>query len=85
MTVVVESVVKRPGGVAYVLRTGFERAAGGGVERQYTLEEADYALTAAGLRVRIISRPAASLEDRGSSAGASGSARVYEGLLKKLP
>lgn len=85
MTLVVESVVKRPGGVAYALRTGVERTSGGRVEQQYASEEADYALTPDGLRVRIVSRPASSLQDKGGSPGAAGSARVYEGLLKKLP
>jgi hypothetical protein len=55
------------------------------VERQYAREEADYGLTAAGLRVRIVSRPIASLEDTGGSASGSQGPRVYEGLLKKLP
>jgi hypothetical protein len=85
MTLVVESVAKRPGGVTYVLHTGFERTSGGRAEQQYASEEADYALTRAGLRVRIVSRPTASLEDKGGSAGAPQGARVYEGLLKKLP
>ena len=85
MTLVVDSVVKRPGGVAYLLRTGFERQAGDRVEQQYAAEEADYALTAAGLRVRIVSRPTASLEDKGGSAGGPPAARVYEGILKRLP
>jgi hypothetical protein len=85
MTVVVESVVKRPGGVAYVLRTGLERQTGGRVEQQYAREEADYGLTTAGLRVRIVSRPTASLEDTSGSASGPPGARVYEGLLKKLP
>lgn len=81
MTLVVESVAKRPGGVAYVLHTGLERMNGSRVEQQYAAEEADYALTADGLRVRIVSRPAASLVDTGGSQGA----RVYEGTLKRLP
>ena len=85
MTVVVQSVEKRPGGVAYVLRTGFERQTGSGVEQQYALEEASYALTAAGLRVRIVSRPVSSLEDPGGSAAGSQGARVHEGLLQRLP
>jgi hypothetical protein len=85
MTLAVQSVERRPGGVAYVLRTGFERQTGSGVEKEYVLEEADYALTAAGLRVRIVSRPVSSLEDPGGSAGGSPGARVHEGLLKKLP
>jgi hypothetical protein len=85
MTLVVESVVRRPGGVAYVFRTGFERQTAGRVEQEYAREEADYGLTAAGLQVRIVSRPIASLEDTGGSASGSQGTRVYEGLLKKLP
>src|SRR5262249_26597338 len=69
MTVVVESVVTRPAGVTYKLRTGFERQTGSEVERQYMAEEADYALTADGLRVRIVSWPASSLEDQSGSGG----------------
>ena len=84
MTLVVESVVRRPGGVAYVLRTGFERPTGGRVEQQYAREEANYALTTAGLRVRIVSRPTAFLEDTDATGGPQG-VRVYEGLLQKLP
>jgi len=85
MTVVVESVVTRPAGVTYRLRTGFERQTGSEVERQYMAEEADYALTADGLRVRIVSWPASSLEDQSGSGDRPPGARVYEGLLKKLP
>ena len=81
MTLVVESVAKRPGGVAYVLHTGFERASGGRVEQEYAAEEADYTLTADGMRVRIVSRPATSLLDKGGAQGV----RVYEGTLKRLP
>ena len=48
MTMAVASVVKRPGGVAYVIHTGFERTSGGYLEQQYMTEEADYALVPAG-------------------------------------
>ena len=48
-------------------------------------EEADYALTAGGLRVRIVSRAASYFGDRGGSAGGPRNDRVVEGLLKKLP
>jgi hypothetical protein len=85
MTLVVESVARRPGGVSYVLHTGFERRSASGVERQYARDEADYGLTGAGLRVRVVSRPVASLEDTGASAAGTQGARIYEGLLKKLP
>ena len=85
MTMAVASVVKRPGGVAYVLHTGFERTSGGYLEQQYVTEEADYALTTGGLRVRIVSRAASYFGDRGGSTGGPQNARVFEGLLKKLP
>ena len=85
MTMAVASVVKRPGGVAYVLHTGFERTSGGYLEQQYVTEEADYALTAGGLRVRIVSRAASYFGDRSGSAGGPRNDRIIEGLLKKLP
>jgi hypothetical protein len=65
MTLVVESVVKRPQGIAYILRTSFERASNGYMEQQYITEEADYALTAEGLRVRIVRRPVSYFGDKG--------------------
>jgi hypothetical protein len=85
MTMAVASVVKRPGGVAYVLHTGFERTSGGYLQQQYVTEEADYALTTDGLRVRIVSQAASYFGDRGGSTGGPQNARVFEGLLKKLP
>jgi hypothetical protein len=85
MTMAVASVVKRPGGVAYVLHTGFERTSGGYLQQQYVTEEADYALTTDGLRVRIVSRAASYFGDRGGSTGGPRNDRVFEGLLKKLP
>ena len=84
MTMVVASVVQRPGGVAYVLHTGFERTSGGYLEQQYVTEEADYALTPGGVQVRIVSRPTSYFGDRGGSAGGPRNARVFEGLLKRL-
>jgi hypothetical protein len=85
MTMAVASVAKRPGGVAYVLHTGFERTSGGYLEQQYVTEEADYALTTGGLRVRIVSRAASYFGDRGGSTGGPRNDRVFEGLLKKRP
>ena len=85
MTMAVASVVKRPGGVAYVLHTGFERTSGGYLEQQYVTEEADYALTTGGLRVRIVSRAASYFGDRGGSTGGPRNDQVYEGLLKRPP
>jgi len=85
MTLAVESVVQRPGGIAYVLHTGFERTSGGYLDQQYVSEEADYTLTAEGLRVRIVSRAASYFGDKGGSTGGPRNTRVFEGLLKKLP
>jgi hypothetical protein len=85
MTMAVASVVKRPGGVAYVLHTGFERTSGGYLEQRYVTEEADYALTTGGLRVRIVSRAASYFGDRGGSTGGPRNDQVYEGLLKRPP
>jgi hypothetical protein len=45
LTLAVESVVKRPDGIAYLLHTGFERASNGYLDQQYVSEEADYAIT----------------------------------------
>jgi hypothetical protein len=84
MTMVVESVVKRPNAVAYVLRTSFERTGNNGsIEQQYVTEEADYAVTAEGLRVRIVRRPASYFSDKGGAPGGARNARVVEGLLQK--
>jgi hypothetical protein len=84
MTMVVVSVVKRPDGIAYVLRSSFEKASGGSMEQQYVSEEADYALTPEGLRMRIVRRPVSYFGDKGGSTGGAGAVRVIEGLLKKL-
>ena len=83
MTRVVESVVNRPQGIAYILRTSFERASNGYIEQQYITEEADYALTAEGLRVRIVRRPVSYFGDKGGSTGGARNVRVVEGVLKK--
>jgi hypothetical protein len=85
MIMVVESVVKRPNAVAYVLRTSFERNNNGAIEQQYITEEADYALTAEGLRVRIVRRPVSNLGDKSGSTGGARNVRVVEGVLHKKP
>ena len=84
MTMVVESVRKRPDGVAYVLRTSFERASNGAVvDRQNITEEADYSLTPEGLKVRIVRRPLSFPGDKSGSTGGAPNVRVVEGVLKK--
>ena len=85
MTMVVASVVKRPGWVTYVLHTSFERTSGGSLERQYVTEEADYAVTANGLRVRIVSRVTSYLGNRSGPTGGPRNERVLEGLLNRVP
>ena len=72
-----------PGGVAYVMYTGFEGIRNGQPDRQYVAEEADYAVTPDGLRVRIVSRATLFLGDRGVGV-APRATRVVEGLLKKV-
>jgi hypothetical protein len=83
MTMVVESVQKRPNGVAYILRTSFERISNGAREQQYITEEADYALTAEGLRVRIVRKPVSYFGDKGGAGAGAANVRVVEGVLKK--
>jgi hypothetical protein len=53
------------------------------MEQQYITEEADYALTAEGLRVRIVRRPVSYFGDRGGSTGGARNVRVVEGVLQK--
>jgi hypothetical protein len=84
MTLAVDSVVKRSDGIAYVMHTGFERSRDGYLEQRYESEEVDYALTADGLRMRIITRAASYFGDRGGSTGGPQNARTIEGVLKKV-
>ena len=55
-TVAVESVVKRPGGLSYVLHIRFERASGGYLDQRFSSHQYDYALTREGLRLRLVSQ-----------------------------
>ena len=83
-TVAVNSVVKRPDGVSYVLHIGFERAGGGHLERRYVTEQRDYALTNQGLWVRVVSRAATRFGDRGGSTGDPQKVEIIEGVLKRV-
>ena len=83
-TVAVNSVVKRPDGVSYVLHIGFERAGGGHLDRRYVTEQRDYASTNQGLWVRVVSRAATSFGDRRGSTGDPQKVEIIEGVLKRV-
>jgi hypothetical protein len=83
-TVAVESVVKRPGGLSYVLHTGFERTSAGYLDQRYVSEWHEYSLTNAGLRVRLVSRAATYFGDRGGPVGGPQKGEIFEGILKKI-
>jgi hypothetical protein len=84
MTLAVESIVKRPGGLSFVLHTGFERTSGGYLDQQYVTEEVDYALTTEGLQVRVVSRAAAYFGDKSGPSGGPRNEKVLQGVLKKV-
>jgi hypothetical protein len=83
-TVAVNSVVKRPAGVSYVLHIGFECASGEHPERHYVTERREYALTKQGLWVRVISRASEYFGDEGGSTGGPQKVRIIEGVLKRV-
>jgi hypothetical protein len=86
-TVAVNSVVKRPGRVSYVLHIGFERASGRYPEQRSVTEQREYALTNQGLWVRVVSQASTYFDDDGGSTGGpTGSpekVRIIEGVLKR--
>jgi hypothetical protein len=82
-TVAVNSVVKRPAGVSYVLHLGFEGASEGYPDRRYVTEQREYALTNQGLWVRVISRASTYFGDEGASTGGPQKVRIIEGVLKR--
>jgi hypothetical protein len=86
-TVAVNSVVKRPGRVSYVLHIGFERASGRYPEQRYVTEQHEYALTNQGLWVRLVSRTSTYFDDDGGSTGGPTGGpekmRIIEGVLKR--
>jgi hypothetical protein len=83
-TVAVNSVVKRPGGVSYVLHIGFERASGGYPDQSYVTEQREYTLTNQGLWVRVVSRASTYFRDQGGSIGDHQKVRIMEGVLKRV-
>lgn len=82
-TVAVNSVVKRPAGVAYVLHIGFERASDGYTDQRYVTEQREYALTNQGLWVRVVSRATAYFGDRGGWTGPQ-KVEIVEGVLERV-
>jgi hypothetical protein len=82
-TVAVNSVVKRPGGVSYVLDIGFERATVGYLDRRYFTEQREYALMNQGLWVRVLSRTTTYFGDQGGSTGCLPRVEIIEGVLKQ--
>jgi hypothetical protein len=83
-TVAVNSVVKRPGGVSYVLHIGSERASSGYLDQRYVTEQREYALTNQGLWVRVVSRATTYFGDRGGSTGGPQKVEVMQGVLKRV-
>jgi hypothetical protein len=84
-TVVVSSVVKRPGGVSYVLHLGFEHASGGHLDQRYVTEQREYALTKQGLWVRVVSRASTHFMDEGETTGGGPQkVRIIEGVLRRV-
>jgi hypothetical protein len=83
-TVAVNSVVKRPGRVSYVLHIGFECEIGGYQDHRYVTEQREYALTNQGLWVRVVSRASTYFGDEGGSTGGPQKVRIIEGVLKRV-
>jgi hypothetical protein len=83
-TVAVESVVKRPGGLSYVLHIRFERASGGYLDQRYSSHQYHYALTREGLRLRLVSRAASYIGDRGGPVGGAQKPEIVEGVLVRV-
>jgi hypothetical protein len=68
-TVGVETIVKRVGGVSYVLYVGFEGTNRGYLTQSYSSEQHNYALTDEGLQMHVVWRGASYFGDRGGSTG----------------
>ena len=82
-TVGVESIVKRAGGVSYVLHVGFEGTNNGYLTQRYSSERHDYALTNEGLHMHVVWQGASYFGDRGGSTGGPQKVETYEGVLQK--
>jgi hypothetical protein len=81
-TLIVESVVRQPGRLSYVMRHSFERASGGYTNEQYTSEALDFELTPQGLRTRRVTRSVRRFADKDQSAS-GGDETVAVGVLQK--
>ena len=82
-TVGVESIVKRVGGVSYVLHVGFEGTNRGYLTQSYSSEQHDYALTDEGLQMHVVWRGASYFGDRGGATGGPQQVQTYEGVLQR--
>ena len=82
-TVGVDSIVKRAGGVSYVLYVGFEGTNRGYLTQRYSSEQHSYALTNEGLQMHVVWRGASYFGDRGGSTGGPQQVLIYEGVLQK--
>ena len=82
-TVGVDSIVKRAGGVSYVLYVGFEGTNRGYLTQRYSSEQHSYALTNEGLQMHVVWRGASYFGDRGGSTGGPRQVQTYEGVLQK--
>jgi hypothetical protein len=83
-TVAVNSVVKRPGRVSYVLDIRFERASDGYLDQCSVTEQHEYALTDQGLWVRVVSRANRYFGDRNGSTYGPQKVEVSEGVLTRV-
>ena len=83
-TVAVNSVVKRPGRVSYVLHIRFERAGGGYLDQCSVTEQHEYALTDQGLWVRVVSRANTYFGDPDGSTYGPHKVEVSEGVLTRV-
>ena len=82
-TVGVDSIVKRAGGVSYVLYVGFEGTNRGYLTQSYSSEQHSYALTDEGLQMHVVWRGASYFGDRGGSTGGPQQVQIYEGVLQR--
>jgi len=81
-TIVVDSIVRQPGRLSFVMRTTFERASGGYLDQRYILESLDFELTSQGLSARLVTRSATHFGDKDLSTG-GGDESVTSGVLQK--
>jgi hypothetical protein len=82
-TVGVESIVKRSGGVSYVLDVAFEGTNNGYLTQRYSSEQHEYSLTDEGLHMHVVWSGVNYFGDRGGSTGGPRQVETYEGVLQK--